>query len=134
MNKKVGLWINHEKAIIVSITDNGEERRIITSDMEHYVRYSQAVTGDGSPEDVRDRRFWKHVGEYYDNVITHIRDARAIQIFGPGDAKNELQKHLELTGLAQYIVSIDDAEKLTDHQIAARVRACFPARSQYDLS
>jgi hypothetical protein len=35
---KVGLCI--PKGIIVSITNNVEERRIITSDMEHYVRYS----------------------------------------------------------------------------------------------
>lgn len=134
MNKKVGLWIDHKKAIIVSMTDDGEERRSITSDMENYVRYSTSVPGDGSPEDMRDKRFWNHVGEYYDSVIKQIGDARAIQIFGPGDAKNELQKRLEFIGLAQYIVSIDNAEGLTDIQIAKRVRDRFPARSHYDLS
>ncbi len=134
MNKRVGLWIDHEKAVIVSITDNGEDRLSITSDMEHYVRYSKSVPGDGSPEEPRDRRFWNHVGEYYQHVIAQLQDARAIQIFGPGDAKNELQKRLELAGLAQYIVSIDHAEKLTDYQVAVKVRARFPARSQFDIS
>jgi hypothetical protein len=133
MNRNVGLWIDHNKAVIVSITNNVEERRIITSHMEHYVRHSSNVPGDGSAEDVRDRRFWNHLGEYYDKVIAHIGDAKAIQIFGPGEAKHELKKRLESEGMLDNIVSVDEAERLTDRQIAVRVRERFPARSLYDI-
>lgn len=38
-------------------------------------------------------------GEYYDKVITHIRDADEIDIFGPDAAKHELQKRLKDEGL-----------------------------------
>ena len=134
MNKRVGLWLDRNKAVIVSITDNGEERKRITSDMEHYVRYSNTVPGDGSPENISDRRYWNHLGEYYDSIIAHIRDAKAIQIFGPGEAKYELKKHLEEEGLSEYIVSMEDAEKLTDDQIGVKVEERFPARSQFDIS
>lgn len=133
MSKKVGLWLDRNKAVIVSITDNGEERKRITSDMEHYVLYSTVVPGDGSPENIRDKRFWNHLGEYYDKIIAHIRDATEIQIFGPEVAKYELQKHLESEGLSERIVSIEDADKLTDLQIATRVQKRFPARSQFDI-
>ena len=133
MNRNVGLWIDRNKAVIVSITNNVEERRIITSQMEHYVRHSSNVPGDGSVEDVRDRRFWNHLGEFYDKVIAHIGDAKAIQIFGPGEAKHELKKHLESDGKLDNIVSVDEAERLTDRQIAARVRERFPTRSLYDI-
>ena len=75
MNRTVGLWIDNTKAVIVSNTNNVEERRIITSQMEHYVRHSSNVPGDGSAEDVRDRRFWNHLGEYYDKVIAQIGNA-----------------------------------------------------------
>jgi len=133
MIKNVGLWIDHNKAIIVSITDNVEERRIITSNMEHYVSHSSNVPGDGSAEDVRDRRFWNHLGEYYDKVIAYIGEAKAIQIFGPGDAKHELKKRLESEGRLDNIIGIDEAEKLTYRQVAVRVRERFPARSQFDI-
>ena len=133
MNKKVGLWLDHNKAVIVSISNNGEERRIITSDMEHYVRYSNNAPGDGSTEDVRDRRFWNHLGEFYDKVIAQIGDAKSIQIFGPGEAKNELKKRLEGEGMLDNIVSVDDAEILTDRQVAKRVRERFPARAYFDI-
>jgi hypothetical protein len=133
MNRKVGLWLDHKKAVIVSITNDGEERRIITSDMEHYVRYSNNVPGDGLAEDVRDRRFWNHLGEYYDKVIAQIGDAKSIQIFGPGEAKYELKKRLESEGMLENVVSVDDAGSLTNRQIAIKVRERFPARSLFDI-
>ena len=132
-NKKVGLWLDRNKAVIVSMTNNIEARSIITSDMEHYVLYSTVVPGDGSPENVRDRRFWHHLGEYYDKILTHIRDATEIQIFGPEVAKYELQKRLMDEGLADQIVSLEEEGKLTDHQIAAKVQQRFPMRSQFDI-
>jgi hypothetical protein len=134
MDKRVGLWIDRDKAVIVSIEDNIEARRIITSNMEHYILYSSIIPGDGSPENIRDRRFWNHLGEYYDKIIAHIRDATEIQIFGPEGAKYELEKHLETEGLSGHIVSIEDAEKLTDLQIGLKVQKRFPTRSRFDLS
>jgi hypothetical protein len=134
MHKRVGLWINRNKAVIVSIADNIEAKRTITSDMEHYILYSTIVPGDGSPENIRDRRFWNHLGEYYDKIIAHIRDAAEIQIFGPEVAKYELEKHLEREGLAEHIVSMEDAEKMTDFQIATKVQKRFPTRPRFDLS
>jgi hypothetical protein len=134
VNKRVGLWLDRGKAVIVSIADNIEAKRIITSAMEHYVLYSTVVPGDGSPEEIRDRRFWNHLGEYYDKIIAHIRDATEIQIFGPEMAKYELQKRLESEGLADRIVSLEETDKMTDIQIAAKVQQRFPLRSRFDLS
>ena len=134
MKKRVGLWLDRGKAVIVTIADNIEARRIITSDMTNYVLYSTVVPGDGSPEEVRDRRFWSHLNEYYEKIIAHLRDATAIQIFGPEVAKYELQKRLEEQGLSERIVSLEDADKMTDLQIAAKVQERFPLRSRFDLS
>jgi len=133
MNKKVGLWIDRKKAVIVSIVNGVEARRIITSDMEHYVLYSTIVPGDGSPENIRDRRFWNHLNEYYDKIIAYIHDATEIQIFGPEEAKFELQKHLESRDLAGHIVSVEDAGKLTDLQIATKVQKRFPLGSRFKI-
>src|SRR5690349_4250155 len=134
MHKRVGLWLDRNKAVIVSIDNNIEARKIITSEMEHYVLYSTIVPGDGSPENIRDRRFWDHLGEYYDQIIAHIRDATEIQIFGPEVAKYELQKRLEDEGLWEYVVSVEEVGKLSDLQIATKVQKRFPLRSRFDLS
>ena len=134
MEKRVGLWIDRNKAVIVSIENNLENRRIITSDMEHYVQYSTVVTGEGSSAYIRDSRFWSHLDGYYNSIIEHIHDAVEIQIFGPEGAKYELQKRMESRGLAGHIVSVEDTHKLTDQQISKRVLQRFPLRSQFDLS
>ena len=134
MGKKVGLWISRNKAVIVSIANHMEGRNIITSDMEHYILYTTVVPGDGSPEEIRDRRFWNHLGEYYDKVIAHICDAEEIEIFGPDVAKDELQKRLQDEGLSEHIVSIENAEKMTDLEIATKVQHRFPIGSRFDLS
>ena len=46
-----------------------------------------------------DNQLGNHLNDYYDEVIAVIRDADAIQIFGPGEAKGELEKRLETAGV-----------------------------------
>ncbi len=128
MKKQAGLWIDHRKAVVVLVTDQGEEIKKITSDMEKHVRFmGGTASGDGSTEDVRDRQFGNHLNSYYDQVIAVLRDAHSIQIFGPGEAKGKLEKRLESEGLKERIVGIETVDKMTDHQIAAKVRGHFPA-------
>ncbi|RPJ58578.1 MAG: hypothetical protein EHM23_17100 [Acidobacteria bacterium] len=128
MQREVGLWIDHRKAVIVSITDNGEETCLIDSDMEKHVRYSGAAQED-SAEDQRDNRFTGHLNQYYAHVISRIRDAESILIFGPGEAKIELGKRLERESLSGQVVGVETVGKMTDRQIAARVRQHFPERT-----
>ena len=66
-----------------------------------------------------------NLGKYFDEIITHIRDAELIQIFGPGDAKNELVKRLGKDGLKERMVEIETMDNMTDNQIVAKVREQF---------
>ena len=74
---------------------------------------------------MRDKRLEKHLGKYFDEIIAHIRDAELIQIFGPGEAKSELAKRLEVVGLKARIIEMETMDKMTDNQIAAKVREHF---------
>ena len=129
MNKQVGLWIDHRKAVIVILKDEEEEIKKIKSNMEKHVRFSSGSSEDGSSEDVRDRQFGNHLNSYYDEVVAYIRDADSIQIFGPGEAKGELEKRLEHEGLKAHILAIETVDKMTDRQISAKVRERFPAQN-----
>lgn len=123
MKKRAGLWIDHRKAMIVIMSEDGEENMEITSDMEQHVRFSgKTDPEDGSGEDVRDRQFENRLNRYYDRVVEVVRGADSIQIFGPGEAKGELKKRLEHHGLKSRVLAIEAADKMTDRQIAAKVR------------
>ena len=134
MNKQAGLWIDHREAIIVVLADKKEETKRIVSNNEKHIRYSgssHSKTPEGlkevTSEDQRDRKFTNDLNSYYDEVIAVIRDADSIQIFGPGEAKGELVKRLEHAGLKVHIQAVETTDKLTDRQIAAKVREQFPA-------
>ncbi|HEX7587239.1 MAG TPA: hypothetical protein VF478_02895 [Anaerolineae bacterium] len=121
MARQVGLWIDHRESILVIVTSEGEETKRIASNMEKHVRFSGGAQ-EASEEDMRDNKFAGHLSKYYDEVITNIGDADSILIFGPGEAKGELEKRLEHKGLSGHIVGVETVDKMTDHQIAARVR------------
>jgi hypothetical protein len=127
MQKQIGLWIDHRKAVIVIISDEGELTRDITSNTDKHVRFTGgSASMDGSTEDVRDRQFGNHLKSYYDQVVNAVRDAGTIQVFGPGEAKGELVKRLEHAGLKERILVVETVDKMTDRQIAARVREHIP--------
>ena len=125
MKNNIGLWIDHRKAVIVTVTDGTEEIKQITSGMEKHVHFSSGGPDAGASEDVRERKFGNQLNDYYDEVITRLRDAEAIQIFGPGEAKGELEARLEHAGLKMGVVEVETADKMTDGQIAAKVRQRF---------
>ncbi len=130
MKKEVGLWIDHKQAIIVTLVDQVEETKRILSDIEKQVRYSGASHGSGDDtteirRDRQDRRFDDYLSKYYAEVIACLRDADSILIFGPGEAKGELEKQLEGQALGERITGIETADNMTEGQIAAKVRQHF---------
>jgi len=127
------LWIDHRKAIVVAITDKGEEIGLIISKAEKQLRRSgdSPLKGPYDPfqvpaADSRQRTLAGHLNIYYDAVIASIRDAESILIFGSGDAKGELKKRLKRNHLGGRIVGIETVDHMTDRQIAAKVRKYFP--------
>ena len=126
MKRQAGLWIDHKEAFIVFIGDDGEDTRRIESGMEKRVRFSGGNRPEeGSADDQRDSQFAHHLNKYYDEVISNIRDAESILIFGPGEAKGELEKRLTSKGLGGRVVGIETVDKMTAGQVAAKVRKHF---------
>jgi hypothetical protein len=132
MNAQMGVWIDHRKATVVVITDQGEEIGLVISQVEKQRRRSGDSPLKGSYEprqvpadDIRQRAFTSHLNIYYDAVIACIRDADSLLIFGPGEAKLELKERLKKHKLGRRIAAIETTDKMTDRQIAAKVRAYF---------
>ena len=126
MKRQAGMWIDHRKAFVVFIGKGAEKTERIESGMEKHVRFSgRSASEECSADDQRDRQFAVHLDRYYDEVISHIRDAESILLFGPGEAKGELEKRLASKGLGGRIVGVETVDKMTDHQIAAKVRQHF---------
>jgi hypothetical protein len=129
MKREVGLWIDHQKTVMVTMLNGKEETREIRSNVAKYIR----LTGGLSPqkpnlsdmstaENMGDRRYENRLNGYYDGLVSLLRNADSIWLFGPGEAKGELKKRLEREKLGERIVSVDTVDKMTDRQVAAKVR------------
>jgi hypothetical protein len=127
MKKEIGLWVDHREAVIVEITEKGEQITRVKADADKQIRFAGGSRKDGlqTTESIRGKKLDAQLGKYFDNIITQIRDADLIQIFGPGEAKNELAKRLEKYGLKERIVSVETMDNMTDNQISAKVRERF---------
>ena len=128
MSRNAGLWIDHKEAVIVftaTSADSAEETKRMESGMEKHVRYSGRAASEGVAEDQRDRKHATELDQYYDDVIAQLKDATSILIFGPGEAKGEFKKRLEHKGADERIVGVETTDKMTDNQIAAKVREHF---------
>ena len=132
MNTTAGLWIDHRKAVVAIVSAKGEETMEIESKVDKQpgrfagVRStapyeSQLVKAD----DRLERKLTGHLNQYYAKVIASIRDADAILVFGPGEAKSELKKRLDRAKFGGHITVTETTDKLTDRQIAAKALKYF---------
>ena len=132
MKPVAGLWIDHRRAVVVIVTDKGEETRMIQSNAEKHVQRaagsrhggrfeSQAVPADDSHQ----REYTGELDRYYDRVAAQIRGTEAVLIFGPGEAKGELKKRIEKDPAGGRIVGVETADKMTVSQILAKVHQRF---------
>jgi hypothetical protein len=127
MKRQAGLWIDHRGAFVVLVEDGAEKTERIESGMEKHIRFSgRSASEEGSADDQRDKQFESHLNRFYDKVISHIRNAESILLFGPGEAKGEIKKRLVNAGLGGRIVGVETVDKMTDREIAAKVRQHFP--------
>ena len=79
----------------------------------------------GPADDVRQRKLTERLKGYYEEVVSPIRAAESILIFGPGEAKGELKVRLEKDKLGGRVVGIETSDKMTDPQIVAKVRGHY---------
>lgn len=119
--RDVAVWIDHRQAVIAAIAGETETTTRVESKVDH----TGAAGGESVVEDKRDRRFANHLRAYYEGVISHIKDANEILLLGPGEAKHELEKQIREEGFGDRIVGVETADKLTDHQVAAKARDRF---------
>jgi hypothetical protein len=128
MKREVGLWIDHTRAVIVTVVGDKDETRHVRSNIGKFIHFSGGSSANplyGTCEILgkgEDRTFQGFLNDYYKGVASLIRHADSVWIVGPGEAKGEFEKHLLQEPHKTNIVGIGSMDKLTDRQIVAKVR------------
>ena len=131
MKGRVGIWIDHRKAVIVSASANRVTVETLESTVGPHSRYSGragSTMSEGGPQDEGgekryEERYREHLDQYYDQVIGQLGQPEALLILGPGEAKLQLEERLRHSkALSKCIVQVETTDKLTDPQIVAKVK------------
>jgi|HubBroStandDraft_1064217.scaffolds.fasta_scaffold65937_3 hypothetical protein len=132
MIDSAGIWIDHRKAFVVTLSEDGEDTKLILSKVEKH-----AERGGDSPlkgryeahdvpaDDRQQRALTGELNVYYDRVISTVRGYANVFLFGPGEAKNELHKRVVQMKVGDSVTAMEAADKMTDREIIAKVREYF---------
>ena len=124
MGQLVGVWIDHKKAVIVSIAAGQVTTTTLKSDVGAHPHYSGSQEGGG--EKKYEERHNQDLDRYYDDVIGQLGKPDALLLFGPGEAKLQLKARLgRSNGSLENVVAVESTDKLTDPQIVAKVKEHF---------
>ncbi|WP_242157568.1 hypothetical protein [Aestuariivivens sediminis] len=132
---KVGVWIDKKEAIIVTLNHEKVRLNTILSNIEFFhVHGGSGTRLKGGPQDVvQDRKYLereKHqMKRYFDDIISEIKEANTIVIFGPSEMGQKLHKEIELNHnvLAGKVVEVAKADSMTKNQIKTWVQSFFKA-------
>ena len=121
MSREVGVWIDHKKTVIVSISAGQMTIKTLESDVGPHPHYSGSQHNGG--EKKYEERHNLRLDQYYDEVINQLGQPDALLLFGPGEAKLQLRDRLGRSKVsAESIIAVESADKLTDPQIVAKVK------------
>jgi hypothetical protein len=137
MATKAGVWIDHQQAVVILITDAGQEIKKFQSVLAPHAQPASGsrskhkyTPNDFIAEDTRERRLVDDRKKVYDEVLACIRGADSLLILGPGEAKGEFSKHIKGKKVRGLTVDLETSDRMNDRQIAAKVGEHFAKTPQ----
>lgn len=133
LKKKMGVWIDHREAILVSIKgDESTVERFVSNAESHYrpsggnKSGGTSVAQDILKEKSTDERLKHQYHKFYGQVIAKTANANKIFIFGPGEAKRELVGEIgKIKGPHVKVADVRPSDRLTEREIVAKVGAFY---------
>jgi hypothetical protein len=131
--KHIGIWLDTDKAVLVSLTDGQESIKRIESEVEHRLRFP----GEGknysrwgaqliNPSKRITNRKKHQLHHYFNEIISNLNDVNSVYLFGPSNTKKllekEIRKHHPIDKLP---LDVESASKMTENQLIAKVKEHF---------
>jgi hypothetical protein len=131
--KNVGVWLDKEKALVVTIENGTENMKTIQSNIETFrIHGGSGTRFKGGPQDVvQDSRYLereKHqTKRYFDELAEEVNSADSLAIFGPAETFEKFKKELESSykELDAKVKTVKRVDSMTDNQVKALIRDFF---------
>ena len=130
----LGIWLDHRQAYLIWMDEQGvaEVRHTEAAPAEGGEKADRTVAGKTgvygavAPHTTVEQKRRQQARRLYDRIIRTMRGGPQVYVFGPGQAKKELQsrlsEHKEFSGR---VVAAESAGKMSEAQMVARVKKFF---------
>ncbi|MDQ2180649.1 hypothetical protein [Marinifilum sp. D714] len=133
MKKNIGVWLDTEKAYIITLENGNGQIETIESEVETRVRFkgeTKAYSRMGNqfinPAKRMTHRRRHQFKQYFENISSKLENAEEIYLFGPAETKVHLAKHINKhTNLNDRVRKIESEDNMTENQMIARVKEIF---------
>ncbi len=155
MKKRAGVWVDTEKAVIISLEENEHHMNIvhpepgkripkmpkspkafhsiITSLIEKRLRipgdtkeFSRSGSNHYSTELKNEHKLINEKHQYFKHILEEIKDIDEVVLFGPSVTKKELESQIEKDPLLHsHLKSVENADEMSDNQMVRWVENYF---------
>ena len=133
MSRDLGVWIDREKAILVSLDEQGRSSvEVIESGIESRKKSGGGGRGiGGKSQTAADDRRREQQRRFCKQVLDRLAEGERIQLYGPGETRKDLDRMMrERQELARRLVGSSKADSMTTPQLVAMVRDAFGAAAR----
>ena len=131
--RSTGVWLDKEKAIIVTLLNGDISVNTLLSNIEYFhVSGGSGTRLKGGPQDViQDSKYLERekllLKTYFKNIALEIKDANALVLFGPAEIKDKFNKALNTSykGISAKVKDVVTADSMTTRQVKAWVKAFY---------
>lgn len=155
MKKRAGVWVDTEKAVVISLIENEHQMNvvhpqpgkrlpkmpkspkafhsIISSMIEKRLRipgdtkeFSKSGTHHFSTELKNEHKHKNEKNQYFRNIIQEIKNIDEVVLFGPSTAKKELESQiLKDPQLYNHLKAVESTDNMSDNQMVRWVENYF---------
>ena len=133
MKKNIGVWLDTEKAYIITIIEKDAKIDIIESEIESrvrfkgetkaYSRFGNQFINPATKVTHKRRHQFKH---YFEKITNALLGAEELYLFGPAETKVHLAKHISKEPtLKDRIRKVESEDHLSENQMIACVKRVF---------
>jgi stalled ribosome rescue protein Dom34 len=133
MDNQLGIWIDKEKAILITLLGDNHSVKCIESGIVSKKR----IEGEGkdfgkfgdqytNAEKHTENKIKQQTVIYLEEIIIEIKKANDVVVFGPAEMKKELAKFVRSKNdMANIKLEVKTADNMTDNQRVAWVKEYF---------
>lgn len=133
MKKQTGIWLDLEKAIVITLNESGYKLKIIESGIETKERFDGEKKKFGrfgnqflNDETKKKRRIEEQTDRFLKRIFNDIKNVNEIVLFGPASSKRKLAELLSSDKtMAKKLKAVKTADLMTQNQMVAWVKKFY---------